>query len=333
MTRFLAVAAACVLGVSLSAPADTLDVPLMSGAPTVDGKIDPAEWAGAARLDGFTTGERKLEWRSIHTYIGATADTLYVAIQSKLPDDGPLLNVVDHDGLKVVYDDSVEVWIDPQPEVTARVEYQMIANPGGHAGFATQIRGKATEDINWNGAWPRASSQAGGYWNFECAIPIASMSHAGPGRKTTDGTWLLNLCRNWRRPWADSSFAGGKYRWSGPTLRFTHGGPVVRQIVDGDPTRPQGGAALHLSVRNPDASPIQVKALLNLTRNNMPTVKQEQTLSLDGGEEKTLDIALDANDPTTIADLNASVTSTDGKTTSFARTLQWSKSAAAHRWD
>src|SRR5438067_74851 len=45
--------------------------PLMAKAPNVDGKIDPAEWAGAVRVDGFGW-EGVLERRRVTGYVGAT---------------------------------------------------------------------------------------------------------------------------------------------------------------------------------------------------------------------------------------------------------------------
>src|ERR1019366_6587263 len=225
------------------------------------------------------------------------------------------------------------LWIDPAPLGIDRVVYQMIANSLGHAGYGTQTRGKGAEDLNWAGNWKQASSQTDGFWDFECAIPIASMSQAGAGRQSTDGTWLINLCRNWRRHWMASSFTGGRYVWYGLTFRFTSGPvPVVRQIIDGDPSYPQDGAALRLQVNNPSAAPMSLNASLALVRNNMPELKQQQTIELAAGQEQTIEIRLDANDPTTISDLKVSVSSLDGKQVYFDRSLHWTKSATPNRW-
>src|SRR6201999_1292467 len=152
----------------------------------------------------------------------------------------------------------------------------------------------------WNGKWQQAQSQADGFWNFECAIPIASMSHAGAGRKATDGTWMINLCRDWRPDWGWSSFTG-KYPWSGITFRFVDGtAPVVRQVILGDPSYPPGGAELQLILSNPTAAPMSLNTLLHLVRNNMPEVNERQAVSLGAIEEKSIIIKLDGNDPTTI---------------------------------
>src|ERR1019366_8946906 len=202
------------------ANAEEIVVPLFAKAPVLNGKVDPAQWAQAARIDGLVAEDGKLERRGVRTYVGATETTLYITMQSRLPDEGPLLAAVDHDGLKVVYDDALEVFVDPTPALADRVSYQMLTNSLGHAGYQAHLRGKGTESATWTGNWQQAQSQAGGFWNFECAIPIASMSQAGIGRKATDGTWVINLCRDWRPDWAWTSFTG-KYTWSGLTFRFT----------------------------------------------------------------------------------------------------------------
>jgi hypothetical protein len=320
------------LSLSRIAVADEITVPLFTKPPILNGKIDPAQWAQAARIDGLVAEGGKLERRAVRTYIGATETTLYIAIQSRLPDEGSLLATVDHDGLKVVYDDALEVFIDPSPELVDKACYQMLTNSLGHAGYQAHLHGKGTESPTWTGNWQQAQSQTDGFWTFECAIPIASMSQSGPGRKSTDGTWMINLCRDWRPDWAWTSFTG-KYTWSGLTFRFvSEPAPIIHQIINGDPAYPQGGAALQLIVKNPSTTPMSLSASLDLVRNNMPEVKQQQTLTLAAGEEKSLTLALDANDPTTIFDLKATVTSSDGKRIYFARNLKWNKASTPNRW-
>ena len=314
------------------ATAQEIVVPLFAKPPTLDGKIDSAQWAGAARIDGFVT-DSKLERRAVHSYVGATHDTLYVAIQSRLPDQGPLLATVSRDTLKVVYDDAVEVFVDPAPGATDRVAYHMLANSLNHAGFETAVRGKASLDASWSGNWPHASSLANGYWNFECAIPIASLTSAGPGRTATQGTWLINLCRDWRPDWGWSSFTG-QYLWSGLTFRFTdQPAPVVRQIIEGDPTYAPGDKVkLSLELYNPSTSPLPLKAGLKLVRNNMPGAGAGMSGKLSPGGTTSVSVPLDAHDPTTLFNLQASVSSDDANATYFSRELHWSRAASVERW-
>ena len=315
-----------------AAAAQDVVVPLFSKAPAIDGRLGPAEWAGAVRIDGFVT-DGKLERRAVRGFVGATQDTVYLAIQSRLPDQGPLLASVNSDTLKVVYDDAVEVFIDPAPDGSDRVSYHMLANSLGRAGFETAVRGKGTEAASWSGRWPHAESVVDGMWTFECAVPIASMGQAGAGRRATDGVWLINLCRDWRPDWAWSSLTG-TYLWSGLRFRFTdQPAPVVRQVIDGDPTYPSGGAGgLKLEVFNPSAGPLAVRASLDLVRNNMPELTAAQPVTLAPGETKTVTVPLDANDPTTLFDLKATVGSGDGKQAYFGRELRWGRASGPVRW-
>jgi hypothetical protein len=320
------------MAIARSATAQEIVVPLFSTPPKVDGAFDPAQWTRAERIDGFISAG-KLERRRAIAYVGATQTTLYVAIQSRLPDSGPLLATVDHDSLKVVYDDAIEIFVDPSPDDSARVIYHMLANSLGRVGYETAARGGGREAVNWIGNWPHSESQTGGFWNFQCAIPIASMPHAGAGRKATDGVWLINLCRDWRPDWAWSSLTGD-YFWSELRFKFTdQPAPVVQEIFSGDPTYPPGGnAAIELQISNPSSGPLALKAGLDLVRNNMPEVNQQQSMSVNAGETKQVMIPIDANDPTTIDDLKATVTSADGSQTYFTRSLHWTRASEPVKW-
>ena len=72
------------LVVVASARAAEFRVPLFTKPPLIDGKINATEWANAAGLDGFVTGDT-LERRRVHAWVGADADNIYVAIQSQTP--------------------------------------------------------------------------------------------------------------------------------------------------------------------------------------------------------------------------------------------------------
>ena len=128
--------AACGLLMCLSCCARAVEcrTPLLRTPPTLDGRIDPKEWAGCAGFDGFLW-EGQLERRRIHAYVGATATHLYIALLSQLPAQGDLLTQVTTDNLKLVYDNSVEVWVDPAPDAERGRAYQLFANAAGHTGY------------------------------------------------------------------------------------------------------------------------------------------------------------------------------------------------------
>jgi len=98
----------------MTAMANDYRVPLMPQPPKVDGKIEAAEWAAAGGFDGFAMNGL-LERRRIRAWVAATPTHLYFAFKSQLPDEGGILAQINQDTLKLVYDDSIEVWIDPTP--------------------------------------------------------------------------------------------------------------------------------------------------------------------------------------------------------------------------
>ena len=138
--------------------------PLLRMPPTLDGRIDPKEWAGCAGFDGFLW-EGQLERRRIHAYVGATATHLYIALLSQLPAQGDLLTQVTTDNLKLVYDDSVEVWVDPTPGAERGRSYQLFANAAGHTGYAQHPRGGEPEQPDWRGDWKAANGLHDGWWH------------------------------------------------------------------------------------------------------------------------------------------------------------------------
>ncbi|OGV67639.1 MAG: hypothetical protein A3K19_14655 [Lentisphaerae bacterium RIFOXYB12_FULL_65_16] len=321
-----------VLILATAAVAGDYVVPLLKQAPAIDGNVGADEWAGATQFDGFVKlgGDLLMERRRVCGWVGADETTIYVAVRSQLPDEGPLLAAVTGDSLKVVHDDSLEVYINPTPDAPDRVDYQFLTNSLGKGGYNIHKTGTPKEAEAWRGEWKQAHGQHDGTWDFECAIPVASMGLVEKGRKTTDGAWAVNLTRNWRPDWAWTSVSGG-YANAGLRFRFTRdAAPVVACSSEGDRTFPP--AALNLAVSNPSAAPLDVKALLLLVRNNMPELKEEQTLALAAGESKALKLGLDANDPTTRFELTARVTSADGATVYYERQTKWARAKEPCRW-
>jgi len=98
----------CLAALALSAVGGEYRVPLMAKPPTVDGRIEGAEWRVSAGFDGLAF-RNQLDRRRARAWVGATSTHLYLAIRSQLPDDGPLKAQVAKDTVKVVFDDSIEV--------------------------------------------------------------------------------------------------------------------------------------------------------------------------------------------------------------------------------
>lgn len=297
-------------------------VPLMPTAPTLDAIVEASEWAIAARIDGFGwNGD--IEPRRATAYIGATESHLYIAIRSQLPDEGELLAEVDRDSENLVFDDSVEVWVDPNFGTERGYRYQMLANSRGHRWYKAHAYGGLPDDPIWRGDWPLASGFVEGEWHCEVAVPLDQIA---PGRDVTEGSFGINVCRNWKQEWAFSSLGTRQYA---PTdgFTFTRGGPVVSCALGGDPF--DGKVEIALSVLNTGPARAEVDASLLLQRDVMPELKARERLELAPGE--TREVVLSVTDVATKRyTLTAEARSPDGGTTHFSRGISWRATGPVH---
>jgi hypothetical protein len=307
-------------------------VPLFPRPPTIDGRIDAEEWRSASGFEGLTNVESKLlDPRKVQAWIGADEDHLYLAMKSQLPDEGNLLAAVTSDSTKIVFDDSLEIYVNPTPDAPDRVDYQFLGNVLGHAGYNLHKIGNPREDESWRGDWKTSSAIHDGHWHFECAIPIASMGTTAPGRKTTDGAWAINFTRNWRPDWAWTAISEKGYPNSGLRFVFVKDrAPGVTMASTGILSFPP--STLALSVFNPGGAAMDLKAAIDLTRNNMPAIKETRELRLGAGSGDSLGIKLDVSDPTTIYELQVRVASADGATTFYERSTKWTRARERPRW-
>ncbi len=300
--------------------------PLLRTPPTLDGRIDPKEWSGCAGFDGFLW-EGQLERRRIHAYVGATATYLYIALRSQLPTQGSLLTQVTTDNLKLVYDDSVEVWVDPTPNAERGHAYQLFANASGHTGYALHPRGGEPEQPDWRGDWKVVNGLHDGWWDCEISIPLAALA---PGRRADQGVWGINLCRNWKQPWAFSSLGGAAY--APQDLRFTFvrdGAPVVDQRQQTDPI----SGAIHsvLSIANPTDHPLPLRVEMVLKRDRMPDETRRQELTLSPGQKQ--EVALQLQDLVSQrCDLQMRVLPREGAAPFYDRKMAWKLGSATYAW-
>jgi len=252
--------------------------PLMTEAPAIDGRIDAAEWSRAVRIDGFGMDGR-LEQRRATAYIGATRTHLYCAVSSQLPDEGELVTECARDSENLVFDDSVEVWVDPWIGEERGARFQMLANSAGHAWYKMHAYGGMKEDPAWRGEWQVAGTTDGDAWQFEASVPLESIR---AGLSATDHAIGVNLCRNWKQEWAFSSVSMGAYAPQ-DVFRFAEGAP----IVPGFELRqdPFGGLVdAVLTLRNVSGGPAPADCSLVLTRDVMPELKQQAVVPVPAGE-------------------------------------------------
>ncbi len=214
---------------------DRYRVPLLSAAPTLDGQVEEMEWRCAAAIDGLSYPE-VLEERRAMVRVGATRTHLYVAIVSEMPDDGLLVSHVTANTNSLIWDDSVEVWIDPNPGEHSGVTFQFLANSTGYRAYQAFPRGQVNPDTvyGWDGNYRVAHGIHDGYWHCEVEIPLAAVAH---GRTATDGCWGINVCRNFKRPWAFAALGCREYPPVDTiTFTFAEDAIAIRQQHHTDPT-------------------------------------------------------------------------------------------------
>mgnify|MGYP006284224619 CR=1 FL=1 len=314
-------------GVIPALRAAELTVPLMKTGPAVDGKVGQDEWKVSAGFAGFQW-KGDLQRRPARGYVGATSDHIYVAIVSRLPDEGQLKTDVTRDSLKVAHDDSVEVYVNPTPDAADRVDYQFLVNSAGKCAYNIHKTGRPDEKVSWRGGWEQAHGFHDGWWHFECMIPVDSMNLVAPGRTTTEGLWSINLTRNWKNPWEWSSLAGG-YAQSGIRVRFVEeAAPTVHFSLKDDCFLPpfEGELRMH----NPSNSRLNLNATLSLGRAEMPALRSDTQLLLEPGETRSVSLDVPEDDPTTRYGLTMKVNS--GRGVHYKRKLSWKRAEEPYRW-
>jgi hypothetical protein len=315
----LVAAAVAALLAAAPSPAAEYRVPLTPQPPQLDGNIEPDEWAGSAGFDGFAMGGQ-LERRRIRAFVAATPSHLYFAFLSQLPEEGELLTQVTAETIKLCYDDSIEVWIDPSPDSAHGRTFQMIANAAGRRGFLMHARGNERAEPGWRGDWSVANGFHEGYWHCEVAVPIEGIA---PGRAADQGAWAINLCRNWKNPWAFSSLGGGPYEPQG--IRFTFAREnvlAIHQETEGEPFL--GKFDTSLLIANTTGAPIPIAADIVLKRGAAEELQAAETLTIAPGASER--VALPLEDPEAQAfDLTLRVTSPDGGKVYYERVYSWQR--------
>ena len=183
------------------------------GSVRIDGKLDPAEWAGATTVSAFRiSGSESLAPQQVvmrvmydrtHLYLGVTcAESRMKHVVTKATQrDGPFW-----------LDDSIEFFIDPVHDHATYYQFAVTANAvvydaTGQAGI--------THDPTWNCDWRAAAARGEQAWTVEAAVPLSAFGARRPGPGTL---WGFNLCRERQ--------AGGRclelYNWADVQRRFNN---------------------------------------------------------------------------------------------------------------
>ncbi|MBU0607458.1 MAG: hypothetical protein KKI08_06200, partial [Armatimonadetes bacterium] len=162
-------------------------------APKIDGNIEDAEWADAARTTGFVGLNDNALVEDQTTIVCGWDDTaLYVAADCTDPKARPLVAQFRDRDSAVYMEDALDIILQPGPEPYPF--YQLVSNAAGTVFDCAIDRRQITKvDTKFNPDWTVATTRAPGRWTLEARIPFAALGRATP----KDGErWRVNFCRD-----------------------------------------------------------------------------------------------------------------------------------------
>jgi len=179
----------------------SVTVPELAQAPTIDGRLEQAEWAGAAAVTGFTQlNSRQWSKRQAAVFVGFDERKLYIAFrcphEGRIDTEPPV-----RDSRGTPQSQGIEIWLKPPDSEWS----QFLGRPGG--AIVDLNKG---EHFAWNGAWEfkdqvqDVPEEIGGIltfrkklWTAEIAIEFQELGRTTPG----DGeAWLVNFTRDYGVP-------------------------------------------------------------------------------------------------------------------------------------
>ena len=153
-------------------------VPLLEGAPKLDGKLDDPFWQKAGKLTGFV-GLVKRELNRVQPNVLAayTDAGLYLGATVPLPEGrGAQATLTAHNS-SIYTEDTIELFM--QPSLSSPACFQLLANAiGTKAEIHYDEKGGQVKDYNPD--WQVATSSKEGEWTAEIFIPYKAIGLSGP---------------------------------------------------------------------------------------------------------------------------------------------------------
>lgn len=312
-------------------PEPELRLGKMPQAPTIDGRIDAAEWAGAAQMQKFCLLKQKYVLNAeAEFWLGRDADNIYIAVRREIGPCGLTREVkpTGHSNELCFRDDCVEFdfirdWHEKRPTLL-----HLIVNFNG-AFHATGIAdGKS---VSWDGMeeFVSAAQERDGMLEFEFSIPIKNIRFG----ETPEAVKGIRIAANWYKL---GGFYGVQTTWSPqdstfqtaancPKVVFDDEAPVVQMTDLGTHHKGQGAMEAYkvaAMVSNPTTRPLSLKiAYQGRPVNSQPCVFSE-VFTLQPGESRAFkSTGACLNDE--LIDFDFKVTSEDGQLVYYTRRLQF----------
>jgi hypothetical protein len=295
------------LAAGASIPAEKLGhfaVPRLAQPPTVDGTIDPAEWAGALAVSGLASqnpGGNLLIMRPTTYFLAWDADNLYLACRTWLmPGYKPRVGGRAHN-TATAHDDGMEFNLMPRganvPPAGSDSSYKFfITCLGSHGDMGRVSVGQIFR--SWQPRFRVATRQTapgsgplgGSWWEAEVVLPAKDFGLVGPNR--AGDTWKMLLAFNHIPAFFQAAMPvnSGYFDPSGyPTFELAENTPAVQVTMDALPGLKDGVAAARVRVFNPGAQPAQVKVLAEIRELADPAapaglLKKDATLDVAPGQ-------------------------------------------------
>jgi hypothetical protein len=185
----------------------TVHVGRTTGRPVIDGALDDAVWANAARIDNFhqvNPVEYAEPSERTEIYLLYDDDALYVAARMYMPPDEITANIM-RQGASITQDDSLFVTLDPFN--TQRGGYFFGLNAHG-VRFDGLYRNVSEYYADWDTIWDAAAQSFEGGWTAEYEIPFKSLSF-----DPNSDTWGLNFSRSLEARNEDMAWVSRNRRW------------------------------------------------------------------------------------------------------------------------
>jgi hypothetical protein len=185
----------------------TVQIARTAARPVIDGALDDAAWATAARIDNFhqvNPVEYAEPSERTEIYLLYDDDALYVAARIYTPPGEITANVM-RQGASITQEDSLFVTLDPFN--TQRGGYFFGLNAHG-VRFDGLYRNVSEYYSDWDSIWDAAAQRFDGGWTAEYEIPFKSLSF-----DPNSDTWGLNFSRSLETRNEDMAWVSRNRRW------------------------------------------------------------------------------------------------------------------------
>jgi len=185
----------------------TVQIARTTARPVIDGALDDAVWASAARIDNFhqvNPVEYAEPSERTEIYLLYDDDALYIGARIYTPPGEITANVM-RQGASITQEDSLFVTLDPFN--TQRGGYFFGLNAHG-VRFDGLYRNVSEYYSDWDSIWDAGAQRFEGGWTAEYEIPFKSLSF-DPG----SDTWGLNFSRSLETRNEDMAWVSRNRRW------------------------------------------------------------------------------------------------------------------------